>query len=697
MIRYTKLITVLLLMMTTPALGVDWLVLPERSNDVTVRAKTVAEKSAANASQLIIRTAGSDPHVIGRLATPLAKQDCILQFDYFSTTGIDAFSVVFGPPIVEAHRIDLPSLLIAEGWQTVSFDLESRTANPLPAGSRLLRFDFGTQPDRDIQIRNVQVRPRTEKETRAQSIALANTLEKKRRATAFNDYLNQPHQNLIASVAVTKEEVTIGVSPDLLASLGEDLQPVKMKAGLELIEYRSHDAVYSKGTVVDFQVADQKFSLPRHTGGYDRLCSSWQIRSKDNGHLSARVYPSQIDAFSTDHAPQSHQPKSQKGLTCLSHRGPQNDFAELGIHNVTINFVLSRFLRDRDAPGRVRIEAPGDPVFFDPSAFRGYDGLMNFAREHDMVVSAVVLIPSPKNQMRRSPLIHPESNGGTYVMPDLTTRRGALVYQSVLSELAGRYRNHEKAPGGISNWIVHNEIDFHTIWTNMGKQPRELVAETYYRSMRVIDSVAKQYNPHARVFASLTHHWTDAKPESWSRFSPRWLLETLQKLSRKEGDFDWGVAYHPYPQSLFAKVPWNDRRVTDQVDSPLVTMQNLEVLGQFLQRPEMLRSGGQMRGVILSEQGFHSHSYDEADQEAQAAALCWAMQRVKAMPWVESFIYHRWIDHPHEGGLMLGLRTLPTEDHPAGERKKSWHVFQAIGTDTEPAVTKDLELPAQRR
>ena len=91
MIRYTKLITVLLLMMTTPALGVDWLVLPERSNDVTVRAKTVAEKSAANASQLIIRTAGSDPHVIGRLATPLAKQDSsalleIISFKFCSST-----------------------------------------------------------------------------------------------------------------------------------------------------------------------------------------------------------------------------------------------------------------------------------------------------------------------------------------------------------------------------------------------------------------------------------------------------------------------------------------------------------------------------------------------------------------------------------------------------------------------------------
>jgi len=45
-------------------------------------------------------------------------------------------------------------------------------------------------------------------------------------------------------------------------------------------------------------------------------------------------------------------------------------------------------------------------------------------------------------------------------------------------------------------------------WTNMGEQrlPRDL--ETYLRSARLVHHSARRFDPHARVFVSLTHHWT---------------------------------------------------------------------------------------------------------------------------------------------------------------------------------------------
>ncbi len=160
-----------------------------------------------------------------------------------------------------------------------------------------------------------------------------------------------------------------------------------------------------------------------------------------------------------------------------------------------------------------------------------------------------------------------------------------------------------------------------------------------------------------------------------------------------ESDFAWGVAYHPYPQNLFAPVAWNDKDIRDDFDTPLITIQNLEILGRFLDRPEMRDAEGKMRPVLLSEQGFHTDSYDDRSQARQAGSLWYAMKKVRSLPWIESFYYHRWIDHPAEGGLMLGLRTLPSKEHRYGERKRSWYLYQAFGADSETEATRDLPQP----
>ena len=107
----------------------------------------------------------------------------------------------------------------------------------------------------------------------------------------------------------------------------------------------------------------------------------------------------------------------------------------------------------------------------------------------------------------------------------------------------------------------------------------------------------------------------------------------------------------------------------------------------------MRDESGELRPVLLSEQGFHTDSYGKEAQDRQAGSLWYAMRKVRTMPWIESFHYHRWIDHPDEGGLMLGLRTLPTAQHRYGEPKRSWHVYQAIGTENEEEATIDLPVP----
>lgn len=121
-------------------------------------------------------------------------------------------------------------------------------------------------------------------------------------------------------------------------------------------------------------------------------------------------------------------------------------------------------------------------------------------------------------------------------------------------------------------------------------------------------------------------------------------------------------------------------------DAPRITFRNLEVLVRFLSQPGFTYQG-ESRRIALTEQGFHCRASAEGPA-LQAAAYAYAWKRVQAMPAIESFIYHRHVDHPHEGGLHLGLREHDGGKDPAGmgERRLLWEVFQKAGTGGEDAA-----------
>ena len=473
------------------------------------------------------------------------------------------------------------------------------------------------------------------------------------------------------------------------------------QVSVRLVEYPADVQINEAGITLPsaLKLKQNQFSvvLPRRVGSRDRLYSGWRIKAtkrqdEQDAFLSARHFANEFKINNvTANAPL--RPKNQKGLSGFSSRGPKSDLHELGIKAVTINLVLNRFISNSGGPGREAIPSPGPPIYFNTSAFTALDQLVNHCRQHDIIVTAIVLIPRTKRSQVHAVLQHPESEGGVYTMPNMSTPRGTTIYGYLLSRIAKRYSTPDQAPGVITNWIAHNEVDYHPVWTNMGKQPDEIYLETYYRSMRMIHNSARAFNPHARVFISLTHNWNVNNPNRWEQLSPKQALLALQRYSSQEGDFAWGVAYHPYPQSLFAKTAWQDTNIENHFDSPLITIQNLHVLGDFLNQSSMRQSNGARRGVLLSEQGFHTPTYEAVDQNRQAGSLHYAMQKIRDFPWIESFHYHRWVDHPDEGGLKLGLRTLPTKEHPHGQRKRAWTVYQAINTDEEKKATTGLPKP----
>ncbi|TWU23367.1 hypothetical protein Pla52o_29030 [Novipirellula galeiformis] len=670
------------------ASAASWTLFPERCNDVDIQRR----------DQVIeILTTGNDPYLVGELSE-IGAEDAVLQFDYFCVSGIEQVELFLGRTHFGDTPLSLPSIPVAEAWQTYSTPVQlDRLRNGDPA-HHTLRIDLGQRPGVRIQLRNVHMRGTTPQEKQREANQQQLRQQKIIQAERIRSYLSQSFPAKIDSVVVDQDTLTISFSALPTTLSVSDVQLIECPPWQSISQSVEPTEVEPTKVDVAIQRHDRKITmrLPRFDGQRDRLQSGWRLTRSVSGqssYLTPRAFATEINVVGDNHAPHRPVPANQKGLGGIGLHGPIEELKELGVTAITVNIAINAFVKDSPGQGRINIPTSGEPVYFDTLTLSHYDRVMNWARENNVVVSAIILIPTPRVGKDTSPLVHPDNDGGIYTMPDLTTRRGSDIYAFVISEIARRYSNTDAAPGGISNWIAHNEIDFHTVWTNMGLQPREIVTETYYRSMRIIHNAARQSNPHARVFASLTHHFNVPDDGQWRQLSGREVIQSLQRYSVLEGDFAWGVAYHPYPQNLFASVPWNDTRISDDFDTPLVTIQNLQVFGRFMQQESMRDPAGRIRPVLFSEQGFHTDSYDADAQDRQAAALRYAMKKVHAMPMVESFHYHRWIDHPDEGGLMLGLRTLPSEAEPYGKRKRAWEVYQAIGTEREEQVSQGLPTP----
>src|SRR5690606_8294498 len=98
------------------------------------------------------------------------------------------------------------------------------------------------------------------------------------------------------------------------------------------------------------------------------------------------------------------------------------------------------------------------------------------------------------------------------------------------------------------------------------------------------------------------------------------LLELLGNFGETEGNFPWGLAYHPYPQDLTDQRTWQDGQAISAFNTAKITPKNLEVLDAWMKTPAMLYHG-KVRPVHLSENGFNSKDYSETVLAEQAAGM----------------------------------------------------------------------------
>lgn len=197
----------------------------------------------------------------------------------------------------------------------------------------------------------------------------------------------------------------------------------------------------------------------------------------------------------------------------------------------------------------------------------------------------------------------------------------------------------------VENFIIGNEVNVRTwnymIWTDWDHYIRE-----YAQAFRVSYNAIKSQNANARVFVCIDQNWDRNRPtghkEYFEYIDGKDFLTKFNALIAGEGNIDWGVAQHPYPVPLTYAKFWDMSGCPDgaymaaQVSSgKMMTFQNLSLLTNFLQSPEMLSPAGAVRHVVLSEIGLTNAQ----GTDVQAAALYASYVAAKSNPFVDEIIY----------------------------------------------------------
>ncbi len=441
---------------------------------------------------------------------------------------------------------------------------------------------------------------------------------------------------------------------------------------MQLKELPVHVPSYAKGgLLIEKLSASGEFSFliarfAKGPGKRDRALSRWRLEGSSGERFSSSRWPDRVDESVSRDLPKLTAPH-QKGLGGIPHIGnADHEIFELGIRHATVNFVLNGLIYKEQKPGTKPFAFEGQRYFLNENFLRGRDRTIQMLCEKDIIVTCILLVGNRSGAL----MTHPEAEPrGTYAMPNLKTELGGKLYRAALDFLTNRYSTPEKR---ISNWVIHNEIDQAGTWTNMGDQPLGRYLETYMRSARIVYHSARLRDPHARVFVSLTHHWNKTSFGN-GVYNVRDLLDLFGQAAAAEGEFGWGVAYHPYPQSLRNPDTWNDDDVTYDFDTPYITPKNIEVLPAYLgDRP-----------ILLSEQGFNTPTLSLEDQRRQVAGLMYLFRKLPNLPTIEAFHLHRYQDMPdREGGLRLGI----IDEN--GNRKLAWDAYTAIGTDNQSEFGK---------
>lgn len=388
--------------------------------------------------------------------------------------------------------------------------------------------------------------------------------------------------------------------------------------------------------------------------------------------LSAGMYISnaEVIAGNSDSYPEA---ESKKGLLLDPEMLGTPLLTDLDVKHAIYNIPLSHIMGEttNEKYPTINYYFKGTAYKFNGAAINSYDNLFTYLTNCGILSTAIVLNDWNEDFPEMiHPLARNEKSGSYYYAFNTAEKEGCLHLEAIASFLTKRYSGG--GHGLVSSWVVANEINQSTVWNYMDTNDITLYAAEFEKALRIFYTAAKSNYAGAKVYFSIDHDWNTAKSNNKGYFNGKDLIEAINNAAQKNGNYDWGLAIHPYPNPLTRVNYWTGT-YDKTTEAPILTLMNLSTVTDFFKQEEYLDRSGNVRSITITELGFSSIS----GEKLQAAAFAYGYCIIDANPYIEAFIMNRQTDSLEEIKQGLAFGIYETDQTP----KYIYDVFKYIDTE----------------
>jgi hypothetical protein len=355
-----------------------------------------------------------------------------------------------------------------------------------------------------------------------------------------------------------------------------------------------------------------------------------------------------------------------------------NELSELGVQQAIYNMYLENLCgpTTNAAYETINYTYDGETYQFNGAIVHEYDSIVSQWNSLGIQVTMVILNTQNSTNAAAADLIHPDSQDG-HECPgyafNTANAQGTKHLKAIAAFLGERYSG--TGHGNIDNWIVGNEVNARTEWYYLASSNLDVNVSSYVKAFRIFYNGLKSQNANVNVYNSIDQEWN--RKSNPGSFLSKDYLDRFNYYIVREGNIDWDLSFHPYNAPLFDPYAWKGQAqyLSTSITTPYITMQNLNILVEYMHRSEMLAPDGSCRRISLAELGYTS----EFGEEYQNASIVYAFLMATSYPEVDSFMLFRQTDNAHEmeSHLALGLNNVD------GSHKSSYYVYAALGTSNQ--------------